>query len=301
MLDRKLILVVLMVAGAFGVLPAVALADPEIELHEHTSFTVSGEAASLESKEFNVNCTSVTGSGKFENSQAGKVQFAYRECKSSFGVLCTTSGQPTGTITTTELPFRVKSATEGKLAILISSKEGHVSTFKCSFLATVVVSGKGVIGLVSSPGYGEESSTMTIEFSGKEGVQSHTSVDGEETEYSLAESVNGGPTGPASLAGVTKLGFAGQVQPVVVQALGIEIKPAGGRGTVKSNPIGIHCVISCVSVFAQNTKVQLEAVGILFAFNRWETVKGNPGTCVKNTNPCQVTMSGGVILEAFFE
>lgn len=301
MLNRKPILVAILVASAFGTLPALAVADPEIELHEHTSFTVSGEAASLETEGLKVTCTSVTGSGKFENSQAGTVEFTYHECKGPLGVSCTTSGQSTGTITTTELPFRVKSATEGKWAILISSKEGHFSTFKCSELVNVVVSGNGVIGIVTSPEPGEESSTITLKFSGEEGVQAHTTVDGEETEYGLKASTNGGAAEPASLAGESSFSFEGEVQDVPTKPLTVEIKPTGGRGTVRSTPIGIDCVIACLSLFSQNTKVKLEVVEITVNFKEWKAKNGNPGTCVKATTPCQLTLSDTVDLEAVFE
>lgn len=299
MLNRKLILGALVILGAYGALPTLAVADPEIELHEHTSFTVSGGAATLASKGLEAKCTSVTGSGKFENSQAGTIELTYHECK-AFGVSCTTSGQSAGTITTTELPFRVKSATGGKLAILISSKSEHVSTFKCSFLANVVVSGNGIVGMVTSPGFGEESSTMKLAFSGGSGVQGDTTVDGEETSYSLKASINGGASEPASLAGEAELSFAGKVQPPPVKALTIVVA-SPGDGTVKSTPIGIHCVIGCMSLFRQNTKIKLDIMELGFNFKEWKTKAGNPGTCLKAVKSCELTLSADANLEAIFE
>jgi hypothetical protein len=250
-------------------------------------------------KSFKVGCSSVTGSGKFENSQAGNIELKYQECKAS-GISCTTSGQATGTILTTQLPFRVKSATEGKLALLVSPKEGHFATFSCSILVKVVISGNGAIGMVTSPGYGEESSTATLKFSGEKGVQTHTIVDGEETAYGLKASINGGASESGSMAGEVTLSFGGAIQPLAVKTLAIEISPPGA-GTVKSTPIGIHCVIFCRSAFVQGVKVKLEVVEFALNFKEWKTKAGLSGTCVNATNPCQVSVPVNTELEAVFE
>jgi hypothetical protein len=300
---KKLMLVALAVALAFAALPALAAADPEIQLHEHTSFTVSGGAVTVATGEFSASCASTAGSGKFKNSQEGTIEISYHECKSS-GISCTTSGSSTGTITTTELSFRVKSATEGKLAILITPNSGHFSTFKCSFIASVVVSGNGLIGIVTSPEYGKESSTATIKFSGEKGVQSHKLVDGEETEYSLKAALNGGSAKSASVSGETSLSFEGAVQPVPILPLSVAIKPTAGVGTVKSTPIGIHCVIFCQAWFAEGTKVKLEVVELTSNFKEWKAPKGNPGTCTKVQSPCELTLDNTnkeVDLEAVFK
>src|ERR1700742_317159 len=247
MLSRKTILVALVVLAAFGALPQLAAADPEFELHEHMNFTGSGGAANLEAKSLKVTCSTVTGSGKFEDSQAGNIEFAYHGCK-TLGVNCTTAGQTAGTITVASSPFRVKSATEGKLALLITPKEEQFANFSCSPMLKVVISGNGVVGIVTSPGYGEEKSTVTLKFSGEKGTRSHKTVDGDKTEYTLKASVNGGEPAPVTLPGEIVLSFAGGVQPPPVKALTMSVAPIKD-GTVLSSPIGIHCIWGCAAVF----------------------------------------------------
>src|SRR6185369_1753174 len=141
--------------------------------------------------------------------------------------------------------------------------------------------------------------------SGEKGAQGDTSVDGEETAYSLKAAINGDAAKSASLASEIKLGFEGAVQPVPVLPLSVDIKPAGGLGTVKSTPVGIHCVVFCRSWFFDGSKVKLEVVELVSNFEEWKAKNGNSGTCKNATTPCEVTLdkntNPAVDLEAVFK
>lgn len=200
-IKQKLLLAVGMAALALTAVPGIAAANPHLDYTE-PHFTVSGDGGVLRGGA-NVTCTSMSGTGEFENGKTGTIQFTFHGCKSS-GTNCTTTGQSTGTITTTTLPFHlvtVEHETGTTPAVLITPNNGHYATFKCAFgLVTAVVSGNGVIGKLTAPGFNEESNTFTVDFNAVEGTttQEFTTIVGSETEYSLESSINGGAPSKAS-------------------------------------------------------------------------------------------------------
>ena len=185
---------------AFAALPAIASAMPKLD-YTGGEFNVSGGAAKLTGPG-GVRCSSVTGSGKFTTSETGSVKFIFHGCEEEvFSSDCTTPGSPTGTITTTTLQFHLKTTTGNKTAAILVTPNSevtseHFASFEClgGFIG-VVVKGNGIIGELTSPGYGTPSNTFAVSFkstSPGSTTQTPETVDGEETKYHLRASINGG-------------------------------------------------------------------------------------------------------------
>jgi hypothetical protein len=194
---RKSMLAVCAAALAFAALPALAsaveISDPEAH------FTVDGATALLETASgTEVHCKTVegvegvTGTGQFSGNKKGSVKFTFHNCRGPLNITCNSSEQPSGTIETTTLPFTLETV-NGNPAVLIKPNEGHFVSFHCSAFAGIEVTGNGIIGTITSPGIGEASTEATVSFEQSEGTQAHRFVDGDETEYDLESSLNGGP------------------------------------------------------------------------------------------------------------
>jgi len=210
-----------LVVLALGALPAVASATPQVSnfTNNNRHFTVAspltgttsekhatltkGGNAEVTCKESGSN-PAVTGTGEFdETGQTGWIEFEFHNCEeTTFGSACTTSGQSSGTIKTTTLPFHLKTATgDHTPAVLITSNGsdgtttgGHFATFEClGGFIEIRVDGNGIIGEITS-GYGA-SSTFTVDFktNPETGRQTPDEVDETPgTRYHLFSSINGG-------------------------------------------------------------------------------------------------------------
>jgi len=202
----KTLLALAAAALALAAVPALAAATPMFNVPEAgETFTVSGGAGHLYAPAAaNVNCTSVTGSGKFEKGGAtGSIKFTFHGCtEEELGTACTTEGASAGTIETTTLPFDLKTV-GGKPAVLVtpntSSGSNHFATFDCVFgFVHVAVRGNGVIGTLTAPGEKEKSHTFTVDFNAtEEEGQEHTEVDGGGTYGLTAELNTDGESHPA--------------------------------------------------------------------------------------------------------
>lgn len=216
---KRILITAIAAAFAFAALPAVASAvTVDYESEEDLGFSVEGENAVLETASgTKVTCSTVTATEAYltKNTNSGHIQLLFHGCKGPLGVNCTTPGQSTGTITTTTLEFHLGVLPGGgKPLILITSNSGHFASFKCSFLASIVVTGNGIIGEVSSPGFDKASSTGTINYEASEGEQAHTTiegVEGAEEEYGLEASINEGEPEAATQAGTGEITFEEKV------------------------------------------------------------------------------------------
>lgn len=189
-MSKKIMLLALsVVSAALFALPAVAAATPA-HLSATSTFTVSKgavETVELETVEGEkVQChAGVSGTGNFENTTTGTLNLLFHGCTTStiFGNLnCTSTGQPSGTIATTTLPFHLisKVSGSGTPGVLITPGTGeHFATFICGGIAERKVTGNGVIGTIISPACGVSSTTATLKFEqSPTGVQKHTSHTG---------------------------------------------------------------------------------------------------------------------------
>lgn len=222
---KKTTLAAFAAALAFAALPALAAANPEMDYPGDGHFTVS----SGEGEEYHgptvlsttdgttVTCAEVTGTGQFTSKTTGNIQFTFHGCHSPdfFNVKCTSSGQESGTIVTDALTFHLRTITGDETpAVLITPNNpgedhvGHFASFNCSFLASVTVTGTGVIGEITDD-YNKEQSTFEINFESTEhGHQAHTTVDhDEETDWDLHTSINGGEASTSAQDGEGTLHF----------------------------------------------------------------------------------------------
>jgi hypothetical protein len=133
---KQSMLAACLAALALAALPAIAsamypspyLAENGAPIEGEASFTVSSGPPEVNTVGgIFVRCESVSGAGKFTTPETGVVKLTFHECTTIFGIGCTTPGDPSGTITTTELPFHLKTVDhEGKQTpgILITSGGG---------------------------------------------------------------------------------------------------------------------------------------------------------------------------------
>jgi len=203
MKNKMMLLAAAAVAAlAFAALPALASANPTIDLSGSGHFTASGGAAHLRTASTSVNCTSTTGTGDFTSSTGGNVQFLFHGCTESvFGTACTTSGQPSGTIQTESQPFELVTAKgSGDPATLITpAANGRFASFSCfGGFINIVVTGNGVIGAITAPGYNESSPTFTLDLNAIGAAQEITEIEGSATKFGLLSSTNGGAAEAAS-------------------------------------------------------------------------------------------------------
>lgn len=196
---KKIILLALAAASvaALLALPAAAMAE-DVPLHvipaPSGSKTIDGVGhATLTASFGKITCESSSGTATFENSTTGSFEQTFHGCTEPFGGKCTTAGQPEGTITTTTLPFHlltvedtVTKATGPGVLVTPAVGTKHFATFKCPLVGERKVEGNGLIGTITLPECGKESTEATISFSSSsQGVQTHKTVVGTTEEYTL--------------------------------------------------------------------------------------------------------------------
>jgi len=199
---RKVLLAVGAVAAfAFAAMPSIASASPKIDFTGSTHFTVTGGTSELIAGGSTVHCTSVTGTGEFTSGSTGHIEYTFHGCTIHilFTFNCSSEEQPTGTITTGVLPLHLKKH-NGAPVVLTTPEEstGEFARFSCAG-QEVVVTGSGIVGAITSPGYNEEPSpSFTVSYAEEGGGQAITTTDETgETEWELESSLNGGEPEPA--------------------------------------------------------------------------------------------------------
>jgi hypothetical protein len=199
MKHKLMMLALAAVSAACFALPSVASAG-EWRIYTETAanpaFTISGKSANLSSSGFGaflpVQCTAFSGSGSYPTPFTAFMTLTFTGCTQS-GNTCTTSGQATGTIKTTELVshnIMIESTEQvagGTAGLLITPNGGHFATFVCGS-STFTVGGNGIIGDISSPKCGAAfQKTATVEFkTSSSGNQLYKQVTTTGTSYDLS-------------------------------------------------------------------------------------------------------------------
>ena len=186
-MKKKLLLLVLSVIAAMAVAPAAASATPW-HTNSTGAFTLhGGKVAWSTASAITVECTTVTGAGNYSATTGGTITLALSGCTSiilGMPIVCTTLGQPNGTITSTTLRLDNVMLGVGKPGVLLTpnAETGAVSHFSCGAL-TLTFEGNGLLGTVTAPACGASSTTGTWSFSATaHGAQQHTLYTG--TVYS---------------------------------------------------------------------------------------------------------------------
>jgi hypothetical protein len=206
---KRTLLAALVAAFALVALPALALANPTLDPKGTgsfpTTFTSQGGQTFFETVGgTKVVCEKVTNAGEFTTGQTGSIRFHFTGCHDgTFGIPCNTSGRGEGEITTTTLPFHLKTVEHEGVksdAVLITPSgekfgTGHFAEFDCSFLVHIDVTGNGIIGTITEPATNTESKEATVVFSAAStGVQTHREVtDNPGVEYDLKAVINSNP------------------------------------------------------------------------------------------------------------
>jgi hypothetical protein len=171
------------------------------------AFTVKGGAAEWTTSSSRLQCLSVSGSGRFETATTGQLELTFHGCAAP-SFVCTSFGQPSGTVTTSEMEFHTVFLEPGKAkpGILITAKEGLFASFTCNGFA-MSLSGTGLISEMAAPKCGEASKTSTQLYeSSTPGTQKWMQVETEGTKYDLAWTLGG----TAAFNGATTVTFAEQ-------------------------------------------------------------------------------------------
>jgi hypothetical protein len=186
MKHKMMLLALAVVSAAVFALPAMASAaewDIDSESGALPTFTSSGGVAKLTANGFGaflpIECTTNKGSGKYTTQTTGTVEFTFEGCHQG-EPKCTTAGQASGVITTTEMVFHnimidnTAQVAGGTPGLLITPNAAHFATFVCNG-GTYTVGGNGIIGDISSPKCGGAfSKTSTVSFQAvSSGVQKY--------------------------------------------------------------------------------------------------------------------------------
>lgn len=188
---KKMMLLALAAVSALLVVPAGASALPAHLSANPGNFTVHGGASALSrAAGGGTHSATVTGTGSFQNTTTGTVKLTFHGSTNSLLGSCTTSGQPSGTIATTTLPFHlVMLGSQPGILITPAAGSNHFASFNCGFVG-INVRGDGILGTITSPGCGQASNKATINFSSNgAGVQNHLTYTGE--TYDLESSLFG--------------------------------------------------------------------------------------------------------------
>ena len=199
-MSKKIILCTLVAVSAAAIaLPAAAIAaEEDVPVHLvgvglNQARLIDGVGnAELTGSFGTIKATSWAGSASFESTTTGTLELTLKGVTAG-GTACTTEGQPSGTITTTELPFHlvtvedsVTHATGPGILITPNPVTKVGAHFVCGFLKFTIEG--SLIGTITSPECGKSSSNVTLSLSSSStGVQTHKTVVGTTTEYSWTQ------------------------------------------------------------------------------------------------------------------
>ena len=210
---KKLLLALASTLAVLSFLPGSASAEVW-HLEPSSKVTVNGGEVKLRTAVgFPVVCTSITGSGSYVTNTWGSMTLTLHGCTAGI-TKCTSKGEPTGTITTSSLPFdnillEANPQTPGLMFTPTTvdnapgAGEGFFVEFTCGISTTTTVRGNGLVGDITGPKCGESSKTLTVEFaSAAAGIQKWMQVTTTGTKYDLTAQTTGGAWTTASLEAV---------------------------------------------------------------------------------------------------
>jgi hypothetical protein len=202
-MSKKIMLLALAVASvAMFALPAAASAQ-EIHLEGVTSFSGTAGAGSLAAEgEPTITCESGDVSGTVSaGGTTGNIELDFTGCHATvFGLTakCRTSGSALDNTIKTKGTFHLVTLPESKPGILVTTE---TVTIICAGISNTITHGN-VIGTITSPACGTESTEMTTKFAAVGTVQEHSTYTG--AKYDLTATTGEG--GVAKTAGLNSTG-----------------------------------------------------------------------------------------------
>lgn len=179
-----MMLLALAVAALFA-LPSAASAE-EIHFTNVTTFSGSGPAGFLQAtNEPRINSTGVSVSGSFNagSSTTGEVTLTFNGSTAEFlGIKgnCNTVGDAAQIITSKGV-FHLITTNTGKPGILVTPVS---TTIICAGFSKIEVTGKGIIGTITSPLCGASSNELKVSFEAEGSTQKHLEYTG--VKYDLS-------------------------------------------------------------------------------------------------------------------
>jgi hypothetical protein len=217
-MSKKMMLRALAVA-ALCAIPSAASAQ-EIHFKNVTSFTGVGGAAFLTAtNEPKISCTATSAPGSFNagSSTTGTVNLTFTGCSGELiGVKgnCNTTGDASGVITSSGV-FHLITTNTSKPGILLTPV---TTTILCIGFSRVEVTGKGVIGTITSPACGASSTELKVAFEAEGSTQKHLEYTGvkydlsADTENSAGETTGANVTAALSGSVTLKSATAGTLE-----------------------------------------------------------------------------------------
>jgi hypothetical protein len=204
MSKKMMLLALAAVSAAAMALPAVASAGTW-HLEPAQNGTVAGGNTELKSSGVTITCTSVSGTSAFDagSTTTGTISLTFHACKNLAGFHCQTAGDPTGTITALSLPFHLvalEATNTPGILITPNAARANFAAFECAGIP-VVVGGNGVLGALTSPACGGESTEAKFNFALTGAAQQWTQVTTTGTVYGLTSKVGGAAANPATQTG----------------------------------------------------------------------------------------------------
>jgi hypothetical protein len=183
-MSKKMMLLALAAMALFA-LPSVASAE-EIHFTNITTFTGTGPAGFLTAvnePKISSTAVSVTGSFNAGSSTTGEVKLTFSGSTAELlGIKgnCNTVGDSTGIITASGV-FHLITTNTGKPGILVTPV---TTTIICIGFSRVEVTGKGIIGTITSPACGASSNELKVSFEAEGSTQKHIEYTG--VKYDLS-------------------------------------------------------------------------------------------------------------------
>ncbi|HKF82660.1 MAG TPA: hypothetical protein VKB23_06845 [Solirubrobacterales bacterium] len=187
------------VCTALFALPTAASAN-FLHVSSTGAFTISGGAFDWRTTSgLKISCTSIDGSGQFTTTTTGTFTLLYHGCKdSTFGLSCTSTGQPSGTVKTAGEFHLVTIETINAAGVLLTplgptevTPGKRLDMEMSCFGVTTKFFGNGLVGTISHPACGGSSKTSgwVFKHSATSGHQQHTKVTG--VSYDLETNAGG--------------------------------------------------------------------------------------------------------------
>jgi hypothetical protein len=201
---KKTMLLALAAAALFA-LPSAASAQ-EIHFKNVTTFTGSGGAFSLAAtNEPKISCTASDSFGGFNagSTTTGTISLTFSGCTAELlGIKgnCSTASDAGTSFITSSATFHLVTTSTSKPAIVLTPV---TTTITCIGFSRVEVTGKGVIGTITSPACGSTSSELSVSFETEGPLQRHTEYTGIRYDLSADTENSAGGTSNTSTAALS--------------------------------------------------------------------------------------------------
>lgn len=216
MSKKFMLLALAVISAAFFALPAIASAtENHIEGATGKTFSgTSGEGELVAAGEPTIKSKKMKASGEFTSETTGLVNLEFEESTANIlgvNLSCKTAGAAAGVIKTSSvfhlitIEVKTETTTDFKPGILVTPPFPTIICGSGASERKIQVTGKGVIGTITSPACNASSATMAVSFEIVGGKQEHMLYTG--GTYDLEVTTESGSDVTAALKNTTNLTF----------------------------------------------------------------------------------------------